>query len=904
MADLIPQSEYRKELNKTLLENERIQKENLERERTAENQNAILAARGRALAARKREQEMRDGFSMAPFSNEIQLKDVSNSAHRNGFYADFNSLATQFIKQNKDNKYALDSFKKKNPLEQRKFLKEHLNDIVFSKGSENLSPAFQKAASEQGSSVADFVDLTTKNLTHEIDYLNDNATKSDLEFQRYKDIYNVQYWTNKAMNDFIMSGGSVYPQVASHIQEKNFDLNDDPSKQKSYQFDKGASTYGSFMLGYKRDRSSENPADDFFNLVSARYKSEPVVDRFGETPLATRFKNKQEFADRGPWAKAQGFASQVLGVPYFNTMEQARESGAIAPNEWFNPIQGGIGNTAKNIGEIGFDAAAAGLPWGKVKTIGKVIDKIPANAMVKTAALGGLVGAKGTLEGEERAGEGQSLGYALAGGAFGLGTGGIAYHFGRIFPKYSRGSGLDKEIKNIQAQFPEGTRYMTKDAIESELAQLDEASKAYAMRDMIFGKDNLGGLEAYARNIAEPSDNISTPTGDVIDWARMRQKNQDVNNPMYYANVEGSPWETKFDLNVPLQNVPRPKETNRESASAIFSEATNYNPIIGLPSGTEGETRDMVRRAGDYIARNEDFEKALAAINVEGKKGTTDFGANIFNEMKRYEDEPIARFVVENADGNNIDLNDVYKEWLTRNYPNGVNDWKLAQDIFHEKLHIANMNYLQSRLPKSYNTGRVEDTQVFKDVTNDIKTSPVLDEKGKKALLSELNNVKGEGKSLDDVSKTIANVRNMATGNPQNEANVAGELRRQITPNLIKDDTFERIFNLKKVKQLKKDLEKKVELDEKINKLVQSRQGFGPVSQTIVSGISRAAGYGKSNAPLTANESDRNYVNISNEQNFLNSIGSSMPSFGYFWDSPLMRMRSSGSFNIPMQEKK
>ena len=44
---------------------------------------------------------------------------------------------------------------------------------------------------------------------------------------------------------------------------------------------------------------------------------------------------------------------------------------------------------------------------------------------------------------------------------------------------------------------------------------------------MIFGKDNLGeGLEAYARNIAEPADNISTPTGDVIDWARMRQKNQ------------------------------------------------------------------------------------------------------------------------------------------------------------------------------------------------------------------------------------------------------------------------------------------------------------------------------------------------------------------------------------------
>ena len=902
MADLIPKSEYRKELNKTLLENERIQKENIERERMAENQNAILAARERALAARRREQEMRDGFSMAPFSNEIQLKDVSSSAHRNGFYADFNALATQYIKNNNGNDYALEAFKKKNPLEQRKFLKENLNEIIFSKGSENLLPAFQKAASEQGASVADFIDLTTKNLTHEIDYLNDNATKSDLEFQRYKDIYNVPYWTNKAMNDFLMSGGSVYPQVASHIQEKNFDLNDDASKQKSYQFDKGASKYGSFMLGYKRDRNSEHPDEDFFNMVSARYQSEPVVDRFGETPLATRFKNKQEFADREPMKKAAGFASQMLGVPYFNTMEQAREAGAISPNQWFNPIQGGFANTAKNLGEIGFDAAAIGLPWGAVKPIGKIIDKIPANAMVKTAALGGLVGAKGTLEGEERAGEGQSLGYALAGGAIGLGTGGFAYKVGRFVPKYSRGSGLDKEIKNLQAQFPAGTRYKTKEEIDKELEELGEVAKSMAMREQIFGRENLSGLEAYARNLAEPTDEISAKTSDVIDWARMRQKNQDVNNPMYYANIEGSPWENKFDLETPLQNTPRPKATNTESPSAIFSEATNYNPIIGLPSGTEGETRDMVRRAGEYIARNEDYENALAAMGVKGQKGTTDFGANVFAEIKRYEDEPIARFVVDGGD--NAALQDVYKEWIVRNYPNGVPDWGLAQDIFNEKLKIANMNYLQSRVPTAYNTGRVEDTKVFKDVVADVNNSPVLDAKGKKKLLSELNEAKGEGKSLEDVSATIASVRNQATGNPQTEANVAGEIRREITPNLVLQETFDRINSQKKMKQWKKSLEKKVELDNKINKLVKSRQGFGPVSQTIVSGISRSAGYGKSNAPLTANESDRNYVNISSEQNFLKSIGSSMPDFGYFWDSPLMRMRSAGSFNIPMQEKK
>ena len=904
MADLIPQSEYRKELNKTLLDNERIQKENLERERTEKLQNEALAARERALAARRRDKEMRDGFSMAPFSNEIQLKDVSSSAHRNGFYADFNALATQYIKNNNGNDYALEAFKKKNPLEQRKFLKENLNEIIFSKGSENLLPAFQKAASEQGASVADFIDLTTKNLTHEIDYLNDNATKSDLEFQRYKDIYNVPYWTNKAMNDFLMSGGSVYPQVASHIQEKNFDLNDDASKQKSYQFDKGASKYGSFMLGYTRDRNSEHPDEDFFNMVSARYQSEPVVDRFGETPLATRFKNKQEFADRDPWKKAAGFASQMLGVPYFNTMEQAREAGAISPNQWFNPIQGGFANTAKNIGEIGFDAATGGLPWawGGLKGVGKAIDKIPANAMVKTAALGSLVGSKGTLEGEERGGTGKSFGYALKGGLVGAGSGGIAYVIGRKFPKYALGSGLDREMKDVQSQFPKGTRYLSNEEVDKELEELGDVAKAMAMREQIFGRENLSGLESYARNLAEPTDEISAKTRDVIDWARMRQKNQDVNNPMYYANVDGSPWENKFDLETPLQNTPRPKATNTESPSAIFSEATNYNPIIGLPSGTEGETRDMVRRAGEYIARNEDYENALAAMGVKGQKGTTDFGANVFAEIKRYEDEPIARFVVDGGD--NAALQDVYKEWIVRNYPNGVPDWDLARDIFNEKLHIANTNYLQSRVPTAYNTGRVEDTKVFKDVVNDINNSPVLDAKGKKRLLSELKDVKGEGKSLDEVSATIASVRNRATGNPQTEANVAGELRKEITPNLVMQETFDRINSQKEMNKWKKSLEEKVKLDEKIKKLTESRQGFGPVSQTFVTGISRAGGYGMANAPLVSNESDKPFVNVSDEQNFLNAIGNRMPAFGYFWDSPLMRMRSAGSFNIPMQEKK
>ena len=114
---------------------------------------------------------------------------------------------------------------------------------------------------------------------------------------------------------------------------------------------------------------------------------------------------------------------------------------------------------------------------GKVKTIGKVIDKIPANAMVKTAALGGLVGAKGTLEGEGTCGRRAVSRLCSQVERLASARAVSPYHFGRIFPKYSRGSGLDKEIKNIQAQFPEGTRYMTKDAIESELHNLTRQAR-------------------------------------------------------------------------------------------------------------------------------------------------------------------------------------------------------------------------------------------------------------------------------------------------------------------------------------------------------------------------------------------------------------------------------------------
>ena len=986
MAEIFPTSGYRQQVNKVLSENSKALEESKSQERFRKSQEEILAVRKRIKQLKEADSLFREGFKLQPYAEAITQKSTAASANQqNGFFASFNNLATEYIKQNSGNKEALDKFKGMNALEQRKFLKDNLNDVVNKAGAEFV-PAFKTASGEEGATKADFMDRTEKSLTSEIKYLTDNATKADLEFQRYKDIYNVPYWTNRDMNNFLQSDGKVYPSGSASIQQKTFDENTGEG-QKAYKMYKGGSAYGSFMLDYKRDRNSADPEMDFLKKVKETYNSKPVVDRFGSTTLADRFKNKLAYADsRNSVGGFIDFGSRLTGAPYFNTMAQARESGAIAPNEWFNPIQG-VEGTAKNFGEMAFDTGTLVSPWGKFKPIAKITDK--ANAMTKAAIMGGIVGAKGAFEGEEKADPSVTIPEALLGvGLGGAGGLGVAYGFSRRFPKVSAGSGLDKSLKEAQAAYKAdvlGIKQNAKNSLEDIANQIDAENKAIRslekqqvkqeslkekyideinqsqeqnrglkLRKDIFSSENLNGLKAYARNLKEPTDPVSAKNSDVIDWMQNKQKTHLVENPEFVENIEAAPYEVAgFDYESPLQNMRRPSAPNTQSPSYQFFEATGYNPsLAGVPAGEGENVGNMVERAGEYITRKPEYENALNAINpdISGDK-EFGFGARIFNEMKMYEDEPIAKFVIDKksfADKSSHDaaLQGAFGEWIKRNYPNGVDDYDNAQRIFFEKLNIANSDYWGKRgtgvIPEKYNTGRIQDSDYYKQVKETISNSDVLDGKQKQALLNQLKTAEEKGKTEEEISGIISDVLQNANGTPATEGNVAANVRKAVTPNLITNSSFERVKAIREmhkarsslaqnaqnlrnemqstekairekeanVSTLKNDAdlvrertaenlaERKSLFDEKSAKIKQIKQGFAPIPVYGLNTISKSIGNSISNNPISANSEDTEYLPITSESNFFSGFGSNLPHFGYYWNSPLMRMRQSGSFNI------
>lgn len=986
MAEIFPTSGYRQQVNKVLSENSKALEESKSQERFRKNQEEILAVRKRIKQLKEADSLFREGFKLQPYAESITQKSTAASANQqNGFFASFNNLATEYIKQNSGNKEALDKFKGMNALEQRKFLKDNLNDVVNKAGAEFV-PAFKTASGEEGATKADFMDRTEKSLTSEIKYLTYNATKADLEFQRYKDIYNVPYWTNRDMNNFLQSDGKVYPSGSASIQQKTFDENTGEG-QKAYKMYKGGSAYGSFMLDYKRDRSSTDPEMDFFNKVKETYNNKPVVDRFGSTTLADRFKNKLAYADsRNSVGGFVDFGSRLTGAPYFNTMAQARESGAIAPNELFNPIQG-IEGTAKNFGEMAFDTGTLVSPWGKFKPIAKITDK--ANAMTKAAIMGGIVGAKGAFEGEEKADPSVTIPEALLGvGLGGAGGLGVAYGFSRRFPKVSAGSGLDKSLKEAQAAYKAdvlGIKQNVKNSLEDignridaenkairslekqqvkqealkekyidEINQRQEQNRGLKLRKDIFSPENLTGLKAYARNLKEPTDPISASNKDVVNWMRNKQDTFVQENPEFVRNIEAAPYEVSgFDYESPLQNMRRPSAPNTQSPSYQFFEATGYNPsLAGTPVGQGENVGNMVERAGEFITRKPEYENALNAINpdISGDK-EFGFGARIFNEMKMYEDEPIAKFVIDKKSfsdkpSHDAALQGAFVEWIKRNYPNGVDDYDNAQRIFFEKLNIANSDYWGKRgtgvIPEKYNTGRIQDSDYYKQVKETISNSDVLDGKQKQALLNHLKTAEEKGKTEEEISGIISDVLQNANGTPATEGNVAANVRKAVTPNLITNSSFERVKAIREMHKARSSLAQKAQnlrnemqstekairekeanvstlkndadlvrertaenlaerkslFDEKSAKIKQVKQGFAPIPVYGLNMISKSIGNSISNNPISYNEEDKEYLPITSESNFFSGFGANLPHFGYYWNSPLMRMRQSGSFNI------
>lgn len=823
-----------------------------------------------------------EGFFMEPYGKQINMKDAEDISSRLGNYASFPEMANAYVLQNKGNKKALDAFKKMNPIEQRDFIARNVENI-FNNQEGAFIQSYEDAMNEAGTSKSAFMHNTFMNVQSEMNFLKNYATKQDLSMQRYKDAFNRPYWSNKAINDFLQEGRIPYG-----------------SQKSDTHFDKMGTEYAKMMFDFKQNRGSNTPREDFYNKVKGDYNKKPFEDRFGSAPLAERFSNKQERSKRTEWEKAGGFASRF--IPVLNTVEQAKEAGVKPSAGMFkNPL---------NLLESGFDAATSYS--GFLKYAMKMLSKFPlawklsnigkTSPLVKSSLLAGASGAKGALEGEEPASVGTRVGNTILGFGLGVGTGSLPYAVSRRFPKYSTGGLLDQKAEKLNEA------YKAKTALEDVQGKIDAYARereALNLRGELFNQENLGKMKGYVDKYGGdvPMDLESATPMERYNWSSRRLMNEKANSPLVYSNLEPSSYEVvgADPLKSPLQNIRRPNVDNA-SPRAIFENATTYSPV-GV-ADTPG-MNDRLSAAANYFMQNPKYRGILENLGISNTKdfSKTDIGKAIYSEMVNYLDEPIAKFVLKgNKDPKVFEA--AKMEWMKRNFPRGADD--NAERIFNEKVAIAKSGYRPAELP----TGRIEDTQFYKDTKKLVKEN--------KALSQRLEGLLGAETDIDAVSKELADIRNKATGDVNTKANVAGILKTQMSPNVVPKQVFERVNatkgNTKSVLDLyaqKKDLQSKsvgapsskAELDKELEKIRTTKNGLNPLVVLGTSAFTKSLGYAVENAPLVKVEGDEVYLPYSEENAFLRAINGA-GNYGFYWDSPLIQMREAGSFKIPMQEKK
>ena len=850
------------------------------------------------------QKQAKEGFSIEPYGDQIRMKDAEEVSNRKGNYASFPELANAYVRQHKDDKQALDKFKRMNPVEQRDFIANNIVKI-FNDSNGTFFKAYNDAMNEAGVSKAAFMNNTFKNVQAERKYLEDNATKQDLAMQRYKDAFNVPYWSNKAINDFLQNGSLPYGANKGKVV-----------------FDKMGNEYAKMMFEFKQNRASETPREDFYNKVRKDYNTKPFEDRFGSVPLAERFKTKQSIASREPIEKVGGFVSHF--IPIANTYEQAKEAGAIKRGS------GGLEilENPLNLAEMGFDVLSEASPLKLLKpakfakTGGKLADYGP---VLKSAIMGGIVGAKGALEGEAPVND--KTRYVNAGLGFGAGalTGGGAYKISRVMPKYTTGGWLDKkrdallaDIEGKKSLLGKAESYAKEfDKVQSEINQYEVAKQAKNLRGELFGSENMGGLQRYVdeRSGLKPIDAESATPMERYNWASQRQLNEKSNTPLVYANVEPSSYEVAGanPLESPLQNLRRPS-ADFGSTRAAFETATTYSPVRSPDTQL---TEDRLTAAANYFMSNPKNREILENLGINNTKdfSKSDIGKQIYSEMVNYLDEPIAMLVT--SGNKNPKVREATKKlWLKRNFPNGVTPD--AENIFNEKLAIARSGYRPSELSR----GKIEDTQVYKDTESLIKNYATEEEKP--TLNSMLKSVKRPRQNIDEVSSTIASIRNQITGDVNTSANVSGELKKQMSPNVVPSSVFEGAEKMRtaykdmrdlfsKKSELKKNLSEIppasnlegeiADIDKSVEEIRLAKKGLSPWAVLVTSTLSKPTGYAFENAPLLRTASDEIYLPYSDE-NMVLRAAKGLGNVGFYWDSPLINIRRAGSFKIPMQEKK
>lgn len=845
------------------------------------------------------------------FSNAIELKNLANQYK--GGYASFTDLASEYIRQHEDDKELLDSFKKMNPLVQRATILNELTSIINNAGRDFLEN--YKMAEILDKAEADEIrSRTIRNLRGEIDYLKDNATKQDLEFQRYKDIYEVPNWTNKAMNDFLQKG--ILP-IGS---EGDFDENGE-----FIPFYKGAGDFGAFMTGHKFDPKATKPEEEiFYDKVRQMYKTTPVEDRFSKATLAERFANKENLSNRDPMEAGLAGATRLIGFPYLNTLEQAKQAGAIpydANSLPANEKWGGlnVGNEPiKNVGEMAFDTFMLDSPFKMIKPmkagyqaikglnrfnnlqkVSKALRNPQIGLMAQSALLGGISGAKASLEGEEKAVD-TTPSDLWKGFATGAGVGGAAYKLGRVAPKYGRGSRIDKELSNVNKEL---RNIGNSEKIQEELTDTEKALGAIKMRDEMFSGANIDKAGSYARKFMEPSNAGALSSADVFNMARNQQMTYMENNPLFLGKVENSPYEVGFSFNTPVQNTPRASGFSYDTPQRKFFSNTGYGAGVGVPLGTESEARQVLGNLTDFYAQNKDYSNALKVlgIDVSDKANRVNAGAAISREINSYADEPIARAILNNADDKA--KNELYyPEWLKRN---GLEDNLDSRTLFDDKFKMAQVNFLEGTSPTKFGTGRIEDTKVYKNINE--KASNLPKEK-KEKVQSLLDKSKQEGLNIDDVSRLLNEASDIA-GGISSAQRYAADIRREMSPHVLLQSTFDRANVVMKAEEqartLPATLEKAKEFETKKKFLEGVKQGYSPLAILLTNRISSVGGYGMAKNRTRTLGEDYAVSPVTEESANIENLQSGLPFnvFNYYWDSPLVRLRQAGSFNIPQEKK-
>lgn len=767
-------------------------------------------------------------ITSAPREREDELaRIIANKyspSYFTGNFSNFDELAAEYVNEEKD-PARLEAFRNMNPMEQRSFVFENYDDIVKNSRSDRL-PSYAKAKDQGKEVLSEYHNNTKQKLRDELERIKGYATQYDLRMQRYKDLLGVGGFTHQDLNDYITSGGKTLPSGARGSEQIGISPNVE---------------YTAFMLG-------KSPLDivtsELIPEVGEMYRTEPLVDRFGTAPAATRYANKRSYARRPIAEDIVGMGVRALGIPYANDMEQAREAGAIAHDEAWNPMQSGIGYGLLNLGSSAFDAATSVYAP-------KYLSKI--SGLVGNSIMGGLQGAKSSLEGERRAYADPSA--PFLGAVLGGGIGSVPYLFNRFAPRYGKAAidrlegdlrGMKGELASTASEASRWDKFLRnteslENSIAREQQKLSEASvkplnivEGDRNLSIMFDEPSVSGYRSYARGsgLTRPIDDFSSNPEDVLKWGQNVRTELMESNP---AVRGASPWETRQTFIPPdevrLQNLQKADGIDTRSPFAQLSQETLYDmPGDKYVLGTQELSNERLAMLADYYAKDQRYADQLARLGFSEMPiaQKADIGRAIMEAGRNWQDKPIADLAwkTEITDADRVNA---FNSYMQRQFPDGVPPtnspaFQRAQAQFNEKMNLA-LSTPAREFGEVMPTGSVSDTRAFKDTKKIIEKNTLLSEDAKKSMLGELDALGQKGTTLAQAGQTLADLNKNANFNSSlTAADFEGMLRREMTPNAVRKGTLEyskAIIDAEK--ELKALTDRQAELTSKMMKTLNSK---------------------------------------------------------------------------------